>query len=104
MSLPCPIIPSWRTFSHYFSGFHQVLNRARWSPLEVSRRLLQVLVQTFVRATEQQTYHDGSTSDPPMLAGKPMMKATYAHLITRMPTPLRVAEAMLPALLPEGVS
>ena len=33
-----------------FSGFHQVLNRARWSPLEVSRRLLQVLVDTFVRA------------------------------------------------------
>src|SRR5437870_7082743 len=34
----------------HFSGFHQVLNRARWSPLEVSRRLLQVLVDTFVRA------------------------------------------------------
>src|SRR4051794_6321635 len=34
----------------HFSGFHQVLNRARWSPLEVSRRLLQVLVQTFVSA------------------------------------------------------
>ena len=34
----------------HFSGFHQVLNRARWSPLAVSRRLLQVLVHTFVRA------------------------------------------------------
>ncbi len=34
----------------HFSGFHQVLNRARWSPLEVSRRLLQVLVQTFMSA------------------------------------------------------
>src|SRR5438105_9934133 len=33
-----------------FSVFHQVLNRARWSPLEVSRRLLQVLVNTFVSA------------------------------------------------------
>src|SRR5438874_5024301 len=33
-----------------FSLFHQVLNRARWSPLEVSRKLLQVLVETFVRA------------------------------------------------------
>lgn len=33
-----------------FSVFHHVLNRARWSPLEVSRRLLQVLVGTFVRA------------------------------------------------------
>ena len=33
-----------------FSVFHQVLNRARWSPLEVSRRLLQVLVDTFVHA------------------------------------------------------
>jgi hypothetical protein len=32
----------------HFSGFHQVLNRARWSPLAVSRRLLEVLVQTFV--------------------------------------------------------
>ena len=29
---------------------HHVLNRARWSPLEVSRKLLQVLVDTFVRA------------------------------------------------------
>src|SRR5438876_4483745 len=34
----------------HFSGFHQVLNRARWSPLAVSRRLLQVLVPTFVHA------------------------------------------------------
>src|SRR2546425_908925 len=34
----------------HFSGFHRVLNRARWSPLAVSRRLLQVLVQTFVHA------------------------------------------------------
>ena|SRR3989441_4348490 len=34
----------------HFSGFHQVLNRARWSPLAGSRRLLQVLVQTFVHA------------------------------------------------------
>ena len=32
-----------------FSLFHHVLNRARWSPLAVSRRLLQVLVDTFVR-------------------------------------------------------
>ena len=32
-----------------FSVFHHVLNRARWSPLEVSRRLLQVLVGTLVR-------------------------------------------------------
>jgi len=34
----------------HFSAFHQVLNRARWSPLEVSRKLLQVLVGTFVCA------------------------------------------------------
>ena len=34
----------------HFSVFHQVLNRARWSPLAVSRRLLQVLVRTFVSA------------------------------------------------------
>lgn len=33
-----------------FSLFHQVLNRARWSSLEVSRRLLQVLVSSFVTA------------------------------------------------------
>ena len=32
----------------HFSTFHQVLNRARWSALQVSRRLLQVLVSTFV--------------------------------------------------------
>ncbi len=31
-----------------FSNFHHVLNRARWSALEVSRRLLQVLISTFV--------------------------------------------------------
>ncbi len=39
-----------RQMDTHFSGFHQVLNRARWSPLAMSRRLLQVLVQTFVRA------------------------------------------------------
>src|SRR5438045_633134 len=39
-----------RQMDPHFSGFHQVLNRARWSPLAVSRRLLQVLVQTFVHA------------------------------------------------------
>src|SRR3989475_4427932 len=39
-----------RQMDTHFSKFHQVLNRARWSPLAVSRRLLQVLVQTFVRA------------------------------------------------------
>jgi hypothetical protein len=36
--------------NRHFSLFHQVLNRARWSPLKVSRKLLQVLVGTFVRA------------------------------------------------------
>src|SRR5256885_10494560 len=39
-----------RQMDPHFSGFHQVLNRARWSPLAVSRRLLQVLIQTFVCA------------------------------------------------------
>src|SRR5260221_5639050 len=33
-----------------FSTFHQVLNRARWSPLAVSRQLLQLIVDTFVQA------------------------------------------------------
>src|SRR5260370_27362476 len=33
-----------------FSTFHQVLNRARWSPLAVSRQLLQLIVETFVQA------------------------------------------------------
>ncbi|WP_268887434.1 transposase [Ktedonobacter robiniae] len=33
-----------------FSTFHQVLNRARWSPLAVSRQLLQRIVDTFVQA------------------------------------------------------
>ena len=34
----------------HFSLFHQVLNRARWSSLQVSRQLLQVLVNSFVTA------------------------------------------------------
>lgn len=33
-----------------FSTFHQVLNRARWSPLAVSQQLLQLIVETFVQA------------------------------------------------------
>ena len=33
-----------------FSTFHQVLNRARWSPLAVSRQLLGLIVETFVEA------------------------------------------------------
>ena len=31
-----------------WSCFHQVLNRARWSPLTVSRQLLLLIVETFV--------------------------------------------------------
>lgn len=34
----------------HFSLFHQVLNRARWSSLHVSRQLLRVLVNSFVKA------------------------------------------------------
>jgi len=33
-----------------WSCFHQVLNRARWSPLAVSRQLLVLIVETFVPA------------------------------------------------------
>jgi hypothetical protein len=33
-----------------FSAFHQVLNRARWSELSVSRQLLTIIVETFVQA------------------------------------------------------
>ena len=33
-----------------FSTFHQVLNRARWSPLAVSRQLLTCIVETVVQA------------------------------------------------------
>jgi hypothetical protein len=33
-----------------WSSFHQVLNRARWSPLAVSRQLLVLIVETFVPA------------------------------------------------------
>jgi hypothetical protein len=33
----------------HFSQFHHVLNRAQWSALELSRLLLQLLVQTFIR-------------------------------------------------------
>jgi hypothetical protein len=34
----------------HFSAFHQVLNRARWSPLLASRYLLSLIIQTFVQA------------------------------------------------------
>ena len=37
-------------FDTNFSTFHQVLNRARWSPLVVSRHLLSLIVETFVQA------------------------------------------------------
>ena len=33
-----------------FSTFHQVLNRARWSPLAVSQQLLSLIIHTFVQA------------------------------------------------------
>jgi len=33
-----------------FSSFHQALNRARWSPLQASRQLLQRIIETFVPA------------------------------------------------------
>ena len=34
----------------HFSTFHQVLNRARWSPLQASRYLLTLIIETFVQA------------------------------------------------------
>lgn len=34
----------------HFSAFHQVLNRARWSPLLASRHLLTLIIRTFVQA------------------------------------------------------
>src|SRR5262245_24695416 len=37
-------------FSAHFSAFHQALNRARWAPLEASRRLLTLILETFVQA------------------------------------------------------
>src|SRR6184192_2802857 len=39
-----------RQMDPHFSGFHQVLNRARWSPLAVSRQLLTLIVESFVEA------------------------------------------------------
>ncbi len=36
-----------------WSLFHQVLNRARWSPLAVSRQLLVLIVETFVKVGSQ---------------------------------------------------
>jgi hypothetical protein len=33
-----------------FSTFHHVLNRARWSPLQASRYLLRLIIETFVQA------------------------------------------------------
>ena len=43
----------WQTGHHqdpHFSAFHQVLNRARWSPLEASRQLLSLILETFIQA------------------------------------------------------
>src|SRR5438128_11905058 len=37
-------------FDTNFSTFHQVLNRARWSPLELSRQLLLLIMETFIPA------------------------------------------------------
>jgi DDE superfamily endonuclease len=34
----------------HFSGFHQALNRARWSPLQASRQLLRLIIETFGQA------------------------------------------------------
>jgi DDE superfamily endonuclease len=34
----------------HFSTFHQVLNRARWSPLQASQRLLRLIMETFGQA------------------------------------------------------
>jgi hypothetical protein len=39
-----------------FSRYHHVLNRARWSMLDVSRRLLHVLVRTFVARGGELTF------------------------------------------------
>src|SRR5262249_33642990 len=33
-----------------FRAFHQVLNRARWSPLQASRHVLQLIIETLVQA------------------------------------------------------
>jgi hypothetical protein len=33
-----------------FSAFHQALNRARWSPLQASRHLLKLIIDTFGQA------------------------------------------------------
>ena len=33
-----------------FSIFHQVLNRARWSPLQAGRYVLRLIIETFVQA------------------------------------------------------
>jgi hypothetical protein len=43
----------WQTGHHLdsnFSRFHQVLNRARWSPLELSRHLLFLIIESFSQA------------------------------------------------------
>jgi DDE superfamily endonuclease len=37
-------------FDTNFRAFHQMLNRARWSPLQVSRHLLSLLMESFVQA------------------------------------------------------
>ena len=39
----------------HFSSFHQVLNRARWSALDLSRRLLRAIVAAFLAGDEAVT-------------------------------------------------
>ncbi len=43
------------TQDEHFSAFHQVLNRARWSALEVSRRLLRAILVAFLAPGETVT-------------------------------------------------
>jgi hypothetical protein len=43
-----PCDESGEAGNSHWSGYHQVLNRARWSPLEASRCLLRLIVETLL--------------------------------------------------------
>src|SRR5258708_12441137 len=52
----------------HFTAFHQVLNRACWSPLEPSRHLLPLIRQTFAQSAGTLAIITAHPPDPPCSA------------------------------------
>ena len=64
-----------------FSLYHHVLSRARWSALERSRRLLHLLVRTFVAEGGELTIVSdetlvGTALGPPHHPARPLARST----------------------------